>query len=432
MSQLRRDFLKTSLMAAGSAALPAAYDERPTVAAIITEYRYLSHADVIVTKLMEGYEHDGGPGPKLRLAAMYVDQFHDNDMARDLARKHSIPIFDSIEGAITMGTQGVAVDGVLSIGEHGQYPWTKDTNQHMYPRRRFFDGIAATFQKYDKVVPVFNDKHLAYNWPDAKYMYDLARATEIPLMAGSSIPVAWRIPPLQLPRGCEIEEAIGLGYGGLEAYGFHTLEGMQCQVERRKGYETGVEAVETFQGRAAIEDAERRGVWSRELLEAALEAAPDRLPGRPTPEDYDDKNYAVYRIYYRDGLKASIVIASQAVSTFGFACKLKGESKPRATAFELQRGTPYRHFGYLIDAVEPMIRTGKPSYPVERTLLTGGVLDAAMRSLAAGGERIETPYLDIAYEPADWPFAPGVPKEPVKPEGSWHHLQKAREQRKKG
>jgi hypothetical protein len=366
----RREFLTASGLAAGATLLPDSLaghnDERLPVTAIITEYRYLSHADVIITKLMEGYEHDGGPGPNLRLAGMYVDQFRERDMARDFARKYSIPIFDSIEDAITLGADGVAVKGVLSIGEHGEYPWTEDTHQHMYPRRRFFDEIAATFQKYDQVVPVFNDKHLAYNWADAKHMYDTAKAMKIPFMAGSSIPVAWRLPALELPRGCEIEEAIGLGYGGLEAYGFHTIEGMQCMIERRKGYETGVAAVQTFQGRKAIEEAQKRGVWSPEVLEAALEAAPDRLPGRPVPEDYDHERFAVYSIEYRDGLKATIVIANQVVSTFGFACQLKGEAKPRATAFELQRGTPYRHFGYLVDAIEPMIRTGKPTYPSPR------------------------------------------------------------------
>jgi len=427
----RREFLAGSALAAAllPSDLAAHEDERLPVAAILTEYRHLSHADVIITKMFEGYEHDGGPGPNLRVAGMYVDQFRERDMARDFARKYSIPIFDTIDGAISLGSGGVAVKGVLSIGEHGEYPWTEDTHQHMYPRRRFFDEIAAAFQRYDQVVPVFNDKHLAYNWADAKHMYDTAKAMKIPFMAGSSIPVAWRLPELELPRGCRIEEAIGLGYGGLEAYGFHTIEGMQCMVERRAGYETGVAAVETFQGRKAIEEAQRRGVWSTDVLEAALEAAPDRLPGRPVPEDYDHERFAVYSIEYRDGLKGTIVIANQVVSTFGFACQIQGEAKPRATAFELQRGTPYRHFGYLVDAIEPMIRTGEPSYPVERTLLTTGILDAVMHSLAEGGKRIETPHLAISYEPTDWPHAPGVTPEPVNPEGSWHHLQKAKELR---
>jgi len=428
----RRDFLKASLLAAGSSVLPldAHPDERLPVTALITEYRHWSHADVVITKLLEGYEHDGGPGPNLRLAGMYVDQFPENDMARDLARKHSIPIFDSIEDSITLGTGAVAVKGVLSIGEHGRYPYTPDTNQHMYPRRRFFDGIAATFQKYGQVVPVFNDKHLAYNWADAKHMYDTAQAMKVPFMAGSSIPVTWRAPPLELPRGCEIEEATGLGYGSIEAYGFHTLEGVQSMVERRNGYETGVAAVETYQGRNAVEEAARQGLWSTELVNAALEAAPDRIPGSPSPEDYDRKNFAIFRVEYRDGLKVTIIIANPAVQTFGFACKLKGESRPRVTAFDLQRGAPFRHFGYLVDAIEPMIRTGTPTYPVERTLLTTGVIDAVMHSLAEGGRRIETPHLKIAYEPTDWAFAPGVTPEPVVPEGSWRHLQKARELRR--
>jgi len=62
----RRDFLKTSLLAAGSSVLPldAQPDPRLPVAALITEYRHWSHADVIITKLLEGYEHDGGAGPK--------------------------------------------------------------------------------------------------------------------------------------------------------------------------------------------------------------------------------------------------------------------------------------------------------------------------------------------------------------------------------
>src|SRR5437764_12680115 len=123
------------------------------VAAIVTEYRRHSHADVIVGKILEGYFHDGRDMPQLRLASLYVDQFprdakgQDLDMSRGLAKKHDFTIYDSIEGAVTLGRKEVAVDGVLIIGEHGRYP-TNDRGQILYPRRRFFDAVADVFAKH--------------------------------------------------------------------------------------------------------------------------------------------------------------------------------------------------------------------------------------------------------------------------------------------
>src|SRR5439155_6342054 len=92
------------------------------VAAIVTEYRLHSHADVILGKILEGFNYDGGAGPNLQLVSMYVDQFPKGDMSRDLARKYGFKIYPSIEGALTLGSPELAVGGVLSIGEHGQYP----------------------------------------------------------------------------------------------------------------------------------------------------------------------------------------------------------------------------------------------------------------------------------------------------------------------
>ena len=372
------------------------------VAGVITEYRKASHADVILGKILEGYGQDGGRGPGLKLVSLYVDQFPANDLSRPMAQKHGFRLVASIDDAITLGTNEVQVAGVLSIGEHGNYPYTPDTKQHMYPRKRFFDEIAATFRRCGKVVPVFNDKHLSYRWEEAIAMYNTAREMKIPFLAGSSVPLAWRQPILDLPLDCEIEAAVGVGYGGLEAYGYHTLEALQSLIERRRGGEAGVTSVQAVQG-DAIRQAEQEGRWSRELFEAALSV----MPGPPQENDVwmNNPGSAAYLMEHRDGFRSAVVLAEGVVSQFGAAVKLKGRKEPLATCFALQPTPPYGHFAYLVNAFEQSIRSGSAVYPLERTLLTTGVLDRAMHSLAQGQQRFETPELTIAYQAGDWPFA---------------------------
>lgn len=379
--------------------------ERLPVAAVVTEYRRNSHADVIVGKILEGFDQRGGPGPDLRLVSLYTDQVPNGDLSRELAKKHGFRIARTIDEALTDGGDRIAVAGVLSIGEHGNYPATKDTQQVTYPRRRFFDAITDSMRKHRRVVPIFNDKHLAYAWADAKHMYDVAREMHIPFLAGSSSPVAWRAPELSLPRGCEITDAIALGYGGLEAYGFHALESLQCMVERRRGGETGVASVQAVRGEE-ITRAEKAGRWSREMLDAALATTP--APGGGRAREFR-KECVFYLIEYRDGLKAAVAMGTGMANEFAFAGKLRGEARPQATWFRLQEERPFGHFAHLLRAIDHTFHTARPAYPVERTLLTTGVLDALMHSLAEGGRLVRTPELAIRYEPADWPFARGVP-----------------------
>ena len=180
------------------AAAPARRKKLP-VAAVITEYWKYSHADVILGKILNGWRQAGGEGPDLELVSVYVDQFPENDLSRGLARKHGFRIAGTIDEALTLGTDKIAVAGVLSIAEHGKYPYTTDTRQHMYPRRRFYDGIVAAMKRCGQFVPVFNDKHLGYRWQDASHMVQMARRHRMPLMAGSSIPVTWRYPAPSSP-----------------------------------------------------------------------------------------------------------------------------------------------------------------------------------------------------------------------------------------
>lgn len=417
----RREFLQRSLSSAGLAwwsspfARAFAADDpsrkKLPIAGIVTVYSPNTHADVILGKVLEGWAQDGGLGPDLKLVSLYVDQIGDNDLSAALAKKHGFVLAKTIEEALTLGGKSLAVAGVLSIGEHGQYPTVPGTEQVMYPRRRFFDEIVATFRKCGKVVPVFSDKHLSYAWSDAKHMYDTARERHIPFMAGSSVPVMWRNPSATIPIGSEITEAIALGYGPLEHYGFHSLEGLQCLMERRKGGEIGVKSVQSVQG-DAIWQAEKDGRWSRALFDALVAASPSPYNGKvPRPKEMA-KDAIFYLIEYRDGTKGTVAMNTGFSHDFTCAVSLRSQPKPFTVTFLAQEDRPFGHFEHLLRAVEHMLLTGKPAYPVERTLLTTGILDAALHSLAEKNRLLETPQLAVAYEPVDWPFAKGTPPSP--------------------
>jgi hypothetical protein len=424
----RRDYLRTALAwsisgavtagvasASGSFLRSVAYGDEPTkgaaststtvqpkrVAAVVTVYRPNSHADVILTKILQGWRHDGGPGPALQLASLYIDQPESSEFGIELSRKHGVPIFDSIEKAVCVGGESIPVDGVLSIGEHGTYPHN-GIGQQLYPRRRFMEEIAATFEKRQRVAPVFNDKHLGPVWKDALWMYDRARALKIPYMAGSSLPVGFRTVDLDLPLASDIDEAVGIGYGGVEAYGFHALEMYQCHVERRRGGERGVKSVRFLEG-SALAKALDDGVVSPVALQAALDAVPKKGPINVK----DDKRAGLFLFDYVDGFRGAVLHLSTVQGT-SIGLKLKGESKPLATAFGERTEPRYPHFAYLLKAIEQMIHTGKPTYPVERTLLTSGILDRCMNSRARGGDLLLTPELEIAYQPVQYPHAPHV------------------------
>jgi hypothetical protein len=405
MNVTRRDALRYAAAAVcgGGGAMSAHADDRlrpKSVAAVITVYRKGSHADVLVGKILEGWKQDGGPGPALKLASMYVDQFPKDDLARALAARHKVPIFDTVEKALTVGGDRVAVDGVISIGEHGDYP-TNDKGQHLYPRRRFFEQIAAAMEKHKRVVPVFNDKHLGPVWSDARWMYDRARALKIPFMAGSSLPLTFRSPDVSIPLGAEIEAAVGIGYSGLDIYGSHALECYQCLVERRKGGEQGVKSVQCLQGEAMWKAIDT-GAVPKDVLEVALAVA--RHKGKVAMRK--DRDAALFLFQYMDGFQGALLMLPRSAERTAVALRIKGKPKPVATQFEERTEPRHPHFAYLLKAIERMVHTGRPSYPVERTLLTSGILDRALTSLSKGQAKLMTPELAIRYRPADYPHAP--------------------------
>ena len=162
------------------------------IVAIVTEYRPGSHADVVLTKFLKGFPTDEGFfEPRVELAGLYLDQVPANDIGYALAEEHGVTIYDTIAQALTLGgntygndpvesgTSGAvrpissppppppgppprtaAQDGVLLIGEHGDYGWN-EKDQHLYPRKYFMEAITGWMSTAGKPVPVFCDKHLS-------------------------------------------------------------------------------------------------------------------------------------------------------------------------------------------------------------------------------------------------------------------------------
>jgi hypothetical protein len=252
-------------------------DGRKPIAVVCTVYRPLSHAYHIAGRMIYGYQRDGQLHvPKHYVASMSVDQTPDNDLSREVGKEFNIRITRSVAEALTNGGDKLLVDGVLLIGEHGNYP-RNELGQILYPRFEMMEQIVEVFRKTGRSVPVFNDKHLSYDWDKARKMMDWAKELKFPLMAGSSLPVTWRRPELELPVGSPIEEALVAGYGPIEVYGFHALETLQVMLERRKGGETGVKAINCLTGND-VWKAGDAGQWSWDLLEAALSAARPSTP----------------------------------------------------------------------------------------------------------------------------------------------------------
>lgn len=369
-------------------------NSRPKLAAIVTTYRKYSHAQHIVDRFLYGYGWSGTHHyPAMDLVSLYVDQIGEGDLSRHRAADFpAMKVYPTIAEALTSGGSKLAVDGVVVVGEHGRYP-RNEKGQTKYPRWEFFEQIVKVFKDSGRSVPMFNDKHLSWNWDWARQMYDTSREMGFAYMAGSSLPVTWRIPSVEMPLGSRIREGLCVCYGGVDSYDFHGLETIQCMVERRQGGEKGVEWLQAYRG-DRFWDAMRDGVWPRRLMSAALCRSHTLTPARPGFNDIfpadDDmrrlvKDPVAYRYQHADGVKCTMLLMNGLVRDFNFAAEVEGMREPFSTQMYLPmpdgRTTLASFFSPLVNNMEKMFLTGKPTYPVERTLLTTGLTAAGVESL---------------------------------------------------
>lgn len=407
----RREFLTGAAAFPLAAALPLAtarratafQQQRPRIAALCTTYFFRSHADDIITRFLEGYWiGDRYFPPPCDVVSLYMDQVNPADIGYRLSTAYGFPVVKSIAAALTLGTGKLAVDGVLLVAEHGDYPFN-DKQQQLYPRFEFHQQVVDVFRKSGRAVPVYSDKHFSYDWTKAKQIYDWSQELHYPLMAGSSVSVTFRRPELDYPLGVEFDDALMVGGGWVSDGGiFHNLETLQCFVERRKGGETGIRAVHHLEDDAVWKAAEQ-GLWSKDLLHAALARAEKLGSGRPE----DVKHPVLCLVEYNDGFRGSIVMLGGLVNEYLVAFKVKGRSRIDSTSCYVPPENS-NNFSPLTHAIAQMYTTGKRAYPVERTLLTTGALSYIMESAYQGHKRLETPMLKVAYRaPAESYFAHG-------------------------
>ena len=415
----RRDFLAASSAALASFPLSSLAEEgtpagqRKKMAVVTTEWRYRSHAWHMAERFLHGYPREGKwHQPPIDVVAAYVDQFPEGDLSRSRAKEFGFPIYRTVAEALRNGTGKLAVDAVLLIGEHGNYP-LNEIGQKLYPRYELFKQIAAVFEKDGRSVPVFNDKHLSWNFDWAQEMVQISRDLKFPFLAGSSLPVTWRMPAIDMPLGAEVEEIVCIAFGQVDIYDFHALETMQCMAERRRGGETGVVAVHALRGpsvwKAMKSGSFAAGGWDPRLFEACLArshtlAQPETFSHRyPTQEQIEAfvKEPVAYRLEYADGLVATMLLMNGLVDDFNFAARIKGQKEPLSTMFHLPPNPNVVYSAALMSKAEEMFLSGKAPYPVERTLLTSGLVQAGMTSLHRGQKRLETPHLAaVKYQPS--------------------------------
>jgi hypothetical protein len=434
----RRAFLASAAALPAVAAAQDAPRTRPPkrprpaekkVAVVCSVYWYLSHAYHIAGRFLDGYmAGDRHHFPDFGVASCYVEQPR-NNLAPELSREHGFRLSTTIEDALTLGTGRLAVDGVLLICEHGDYPYNA-RGQKLYPRHEYFREIVRVFERSGRSVPVFCDKHLSYDRTKAADMVATAKKMNFGLMAGSSLPVTWRRPEYEPALGTRFTDALLVSRGELEIYGIHALEALQCMTERRfargdagKPAEQGVKAVTALQGDAVWKAADD-GLWSWELLEHAVGRSPSRNAGdvrancrrfqRSATWGHFVPGPIAFHVEYRDGLKATVLQLDGHVADETFAARVAGRPRPVSTLFWLPPPPGAAFLEALASHAERFLATGRPSYPVERTQLTGGILDYALESRATGSRRIETPDLDIRYDPpADSGYMRGEYVRPV-------------------
>jgi hypothetical protein len=384
--------------------VPQTTQTRPRIACLVSFWGAPgSHADWIIAKLMDGYWWQGAHTlPRVDVVSVYIHQFETSSLGQKVCQAKHIPIYKTVREAVTLGGPDLAVDGVVIVGEHGDYP--TDLKGHwLLPRWWIYQQVVRVFERSKRSVPIFNDKHLSYNWDDAKWMFDKSRELNFPLTGGSSIPTYFRTPEIDLAVDTPIKNSIVVGGAVDEGAIFHCIDVLQAFVERRKGGETGVKSVQAIRGPDTWTWVER-SPWASKLLDSVTKHF-DLKPG-----SVQETEGRVCLVDYNDGTSAA-VISGQGVG-WTYAAEIEGHKEPTIISM---LGWPGPYSQYHAANGQPhwineMMVTRKEPFNAERLLLSTGIVNHYMESnwengrYTAVGHRVETPFMNMKYHTTRGPM----------------------------
>ena len=225
----------------------------PAIAALVTEYRKASHGQGIVDRFLDGYGWQGRHHrPPVDVVALYVDQKPKGDLSQERVSRHpgSDDLSHDRRGPDHGEPESWPSMASCSIGEHGRLspqcprPDPVSALRVLPADRRGLPPLRPIVRRCSTISTCRGTGTGPRRWsrPPARWVFRF--------MAGSSLPVTWRIPAIDLPWASGCQEAVCVGYGGIDSYDFHGLETLQCMVERRRGGESGVTAVQAVRGSA--------------------------------------------------------------------------------------------------------------------------------------------------------------------------------------
>ncbi len=367
----------------------AAAPQLKRIAFLVESWYPASHADVIGSRFLEGYRLGGRTYPApLGIASVYTESPRASDQTRTLAARYGFRVAASVADALLEDPRAarprLMVDGIL-IATREDPPRSGELPSPT-PRLRLFREVLRILEQTGERVPVFIDKMLAANWADAQTIVAEASRRGIPLMAGSVLPYT----PFDRPvRTGKVDAAVALTSAPYWAFAFHTAEFLQGFLEQRGTRETGIASIrDVGASYPALPDRDR---WGGRLFDALLGGE-----GRWGPARGQDP--VVLLIQYVDGTRAVLAILPRGATENEFLLGAQYPGGGTSTGGLQLQQAPFDHFSHLVHALAEFYRTGRPVVPVERALLTTGIVLLGQASRDSGGRAISSPGLAVTYQ----------------------------------